>query len=424
MVGREPPTRGSCTGAVAAAYQPLGTAARNKVSGTRADRPGLTKALDMLRATQHGLHARPAEAIDGERRHLDGQAGLEPDVPGTVVRVDAALLHVAEDDVLHPVGLHTRPGQCPARGDGARGGGAHHAARAAVVDVGGGVDARAPAAVKALGARESARPARTHRAPVEHRGAHHAAAAAAPRVGVEVDAAGAALRPPRAADAARRHARLPLAAHRRAGAAVGGVGLELDAAREPPLAAERAGRVARRRAAPEAARHPRRARGRAGAAVRALPAEVEAPPAARGLARVAGGPVDGGLGAEVGRSVGGVGHVRRVDPDVHRVRGVGRRRDVRRGVERGEVGGGVVGRELGGEVAGRVDAGRPHHAPLVAAPDGGAGDREERREGVQATVRHGAIVPHPRRRTGLRRRRPSSAWGVTEVGRRWYRAPL
>ena len=35
VVGREPSARGSCTGAVAAAYVPLGTAARSKVKGTR-----------------------------------------------------------------------------------------------------------------------------------------------------------------------------------------------------------------------------------------------------------------------------------------------------------------------------------------------------------------------------------------------------
>ena len=61
--------------------------------------------LDVLRAAEHRLDARAAQAIDGQRRHLDRQARLEADVARAVVRVDAGLLHVAEHDVIDPSGL-------------------------------------------------------------------------------------------------------------------------------------------------------------------------------------------------------------------------------------------------------------------------------------------------------------------------------
>ena len=56
-----------------------------------------------------GLDARTTEPVDRERRHFLRHAGLEPDVPRAVMRIDAALLHVAEHDVVDPLGLRAGP---------------------------------------------------------------------------------------------------------------------------------------------------------------------------------------------------------------------------------------------------------------------------------------------------------------------------
>ena len=82
---------------------------------------------DHLRAADRRLNAGPAEAIDGERRHVDRHAGFEPDVARAVDRVGARLQHVAEHDVVDlirarrpsartPPGLRWRRGRarrCP-----------------------------------------------------------------------------------------------------------------------------------------------------------------------------------------------------------------------------------------------------------------------------------------------------------------------
>ena len=75
---------------------------------------------DLLGAADRRLDTRPAQAVHGERRHLDRQAGTKADMPGTVVGVGAALLDVAEHDVIDGVGSHAGAGQRAARGDGAQ----------------------------------------------------------------------------------------------------------------------------------------------------------------------------------------------------------------------------------------------------------------------------------------------------------------
>ena len=59
--------------------------------------------LNQLRAADRRLDARAAQAIDGQRRHVDRHAGLERDVARAVDRVGARLQDVAEDDVVDPL---------------------------------------------------------------------------------------------------------------------------------------------------------------------------------------------------------------------------------------------------------------------------------------------------------------------------------
>ncbi len=61
--------------------------------------------LHVLSRGDHRLDTRSAEPIHGQRGHMNRQARLEPHMTRAVVRVDAALLDVAEDDVVHPRGL-------------------------------------------------------------------------------------------------------------------------------------------------------------------------------------------------------------------------------------------------------------------------------------------------------------------------------
>ena len=69
--------------------------------------------LDHLRAADRRLDAGAAQAVDRQRRHLDRHARLEPDVPRAVDRVGAGLQHVAEDDVVDPLGLARRCARAP-----------------------------------------------------------------------------------------------------------------------------------------------------------------------------------------------------------------------------------------------------------------------------------------------------------------------
>ena len=68
-------------------------------------------------AVDRRLDARAAEAIDRQRRHLDRQAGLEPDVPRAIDRVGAGLQDVAEDDVIDVLRLDAGPLHRRARRD-------------------------------------------------------------------------------------------------------------------------------------------------------------------------------------------------------------------------------------------------------------------------------------------------------------------
>ena len=61
--------------------------------------------LNHLRGGDDRLHARAAQAIDGERRNLDGNAGLQRDVARAVDGVARSLLRVADDDVIDFAGL-------------------------------------------------------------------------------------------------------------------------------------------------------------------------------------------------------------------------------------------------------------------------------------------------------------------------------
>ena len=60
--------------------------------------------LDVLRAADHRLDAGAAQRLTVSAGTSIGSAGLEADVTRAVVRVDAALLHVAEHDVIDPLG--------------------------------------------------------------------------------------------------------------------------------------------------------------------------------------------------------------------------------------------------------------------------------------------------------------------------------
>ncbi len=60
---------------------------------------------DQGRGEVDGLLGGAALAVDGGRRGLDGQAGLEPGVAGDVDPLLAELLHAAGDDILHLGGV-------------------------------------------------------------------------------------------------------------------------------------------------------------------------------------------------------------------------------------------------------------------------------------------------------------------------------
>ncbi len=62
---------------------------------------------DHLGGRDHGLDPRAAQAIHGQRGHLDGQAGLQPDVPGAVDRIAGGLQGVAHDDGIDPARLRS-----------------------------------------------------------------------------------------------------------------------------------------------------------------------------------------------------------------------------------------------------------------------------------------------------------------------------
>ena len=99
----------------------------------------------------HGLDARAAQAIHREGRHFMRHAGLEPDVTRAVMRIDAALLDVAEHHVVDPLGLRAGPFERRLRRDGAeidRGEILQRARRVAVIGV------RAPPRMKTCLAHE------------------------------------------------------------------------------------------------------------------------------------------------------------------------------------------------------------------------------------------------------------------------------
>jgi hypothetical protein len=64
--------------------------------------------LQQLRAAHRRLDSGAAQAIHRQRRHLDRDAGLEPDMTRAVHRVRAGLQDVAVDDVIDVRGLDTR----------------------------------------------------------------------------------------------------------------------------------------------------------------------------------------------------------------------------------------------------------------------------------------------------------------------------